>query len=82
MNRGERRLVEASNFDGAVLGDVVLEQVQEPQSQSTVQAQPDEAKPEAKAEAKPKPKPKPKVVAKPKDESGPTAVQSVAVRAV
>src|SRR6476660_8927447 len=46
------------------------EQVQEPQSQSTVQAQPDEAK----AEAKRKPKPKPKVVAKPKNESGPTAV--------
>src|SRR6476619_6236395 len=50
------------------------EQVQDPQPQSTVQAQPDEPKPEAKPEAKPKPKPKPKVVAKPKDESGATAV--------
>src|SRR6516165_4621495 len=38
------------------------------------QAQPAEPTPEAKAEAKPKPKPKPKVVAKPKDESGPTAI--------
>ena len=44
------------------------------ESQPTAQAEPAEPKPEAKAEAKPKPKPKPKVVAKPKDESGPTAV--------
>ena len=47
-------------------------QVQEPEP--TAQAQPAEPTPEAKAEAKPKPKPKPKVVAKPKDESGPTAI--------
>src|SRR5262245_53396238 len=39
----------------------------------SAEAKPD-AKPEAKAEAKPKPKPQPKVVAKPKEESTPTAV--------
>jgi len=43
------------------------------ESQPTAQAEP-EAKAESKAESKPKPKPKPKVVAKPKDESGPTAI--------
>src|SRR5258706_12244800 len=35
------------------------EQVQEPQSQTTVQAQPDETKPQANTEANPKPKPTP-----------------------
>src|SRR5262245_63548698 len=57
-----------------VKGYQPAEQAQEskPQeSQPSAQAQSDE--PEPKAEAKPKPKPKPKVVAKPKDESGPTA---------
>src|SRR5215468_10168161 len=44
------------------------------QDSKAQESQPTAPTPEAKAEAKPKPKPKPKVVAKPKDESGPTAI--------
>ena len=77
---GERKPVFPEGTPGVTQGvpkDLVkgyqpAEQVQEPQP--TAQAQPAEPTPEAKAEAKPKPKPKPKVVAKPKDESGPTAI--------